>query len=115
MLSSPWPGGSVCAWGSNPGPSSLTENWSHPSDSTNRTTTAAPGACLAALPTEDLEGTAERALANGCVPYDELPEDKNEVNYRPKRSDKFKGPENCLFDIADHPWIGTGTMKETVK
>ena len=27
-------------------------------------------------------------------------------NYRSKRSDKFKGPENALFDIADEPWIG---------
>jgi hypothetical protein len=55
---------------------------------------------------EDLEGTARKCLENGAVPYDELPEEANEVNYRPKRSDKFKGPENCLFDIADHPWIG---------
>jgi catechol 2,3-dioxygenase-like lactoylglutathione lyase family enzyme len=64
---------------------------------------------------DDLEGTAQRAEANGCVPYDELPEDKNEVNYRPKRSDKFKGPENCLFDIADHPWIGAGGVKAAAK
>jgi len=55
---------------------------------------------------EDLEGTAKRCLENGAVAYDELPEDANETNYRPKRSDKFKGPENSLFDIADHPWIG---------
>ena len=55
---------------------------------------------------EDLEGTAQKCIENGAVPYDELPEDANEVNYRPKRSDKFKGPENSLFDIADHPWIG---------
>ncbi|MDH3701353.1 MAG: VOC family protein [Alphaproteobacteria bacterium] len=57
---------------------------------------------------EDLEGTAQKCLANGAVPYSELPEDPNEqkTNYRPKRSDKFKGPENSLFDIADHPWIG---------
>lgn len=60
---------------------------------------------------DDLDGTANRALAAGCVPYDELPEDKNEVNYRPKRSDKFKGPENSLFDIADHPWVGAGKTK----
>ena len=57
--------------------------------------------------TDDLEGTAQRALEAGCTPFDDLPEDKNEVNYRPKRSDKFKGPENALFDIADHPWAGT--------
>ena len=55
---------------------------------------------------EDLEGTAQKCLDNGAVPYDELPEEATEVNYRPKRSDKFKGFENCLFDIADHPWIG---------
>ena len=58
---------------------------------------------------DDLEGTADKCLANGCVAYDELPEEagEKEKNYRPKRSDKFKGPENCLFDIADNPWIGT--------
>jgi catechol 2,3-dioxygenase-like lactoylglutathione lyase family enzyme len=55
---------------------------------------------------EDLEDTAQKCVENGAVPYDELPEEANEVNYRPKRSDKFKGPENSLFDIADHPWIG---------
>jgi catechol 2,3-dioxygenase-like lactoylglutathione lyase family enzyme len=55
---------------------------------------------------EDLDATAKRCVENGAVPYDELPEDAKEVNYRPKRSDKFKGPENSLFDIADHPWIG---------
>lgn len=55
---------------------------------------------------EDLEGTAQRCMDGGAVPYDELPEEATEVNYRPKRSDKFKGPENSLFDIADHPWIG---------
>ena len=62
---------------------------------------------------EDLEGTAKKCLENGCEPYDELPEDANEKKtyYRPKRSDKFKGPENCLFDIADHPWIGTTAPK----
>lgn len=36
-------------------------------------------------------------------------------NYRPKRSDKFKGPENALFDIADHPWIGAGPVKQGAK
>ena len=56
---------------------------------------------------EDLEGTAQRAEEEGCTHYSELPEDKNEVNYRSKRSDKFKGPENCLFDIANEPWVGT--------
>ena len=63
---------------------------------------------------EDLEGTAEKCLANGCIPYSELPEDPGEKakNYRPKRSDKFKGPENALFDIADHPWIGTAPLKK---
>ena len=66
---------------------------------------------------DDLEGTAKKCLENGCVPYSELPEDpgEKEKNYRPKRSDKFKGPENALFDIADHPWIGTAPVKETVK
>ena len=64
--------------------------------------------------TDDLEGAADRALASGCVPYDELPEEagEKEKNYRPKRSDKFKGPENALFDIADHPWIGTAPVKK---
>jgi len=63
---------------------------------------------------EDLEGTAEKCLANGAVPYSELPEDPDEqkTNYRPKRSDKFKGPENSLFDIADHPWIGASPSKQ---
>ena len=56
---------------------------------------------------DDLEGTIKRAEEAGCKHYSELPEDKNEVNYRKKRSDKFKGPENALFDIADHPWAGT--------
>ena len=66
---------------------------------------------------EDLEGTAQKCLANGAVPYDELPEEANEklTNYRPKRSDKFKGPENSLFDIADHPWIGAPLAKQTAK
>jgi lactoylglutathione lyase len=60
---------------------------------------------------EDLDGTAKKCLENGCVPYSELPEDPDEKakNYRPKRSDKFKGPENALFDIADHAWIGAGS------
>jgi hypothetical protein len=40
-----------------------------------------------------------------------LPEDKNEVNYRPRRSDKFKGPEGNLFDINDEPWIGAVPVK----
>ena len=57
---------------------------------------------------DDLEGTAQKCLENGCVPFDELPEDPGEKarNYWPKRSDKFRGPENALFDIADHPWVG---------
>ena len=25
---------------------------------------------------------------------------------RKVRSDKFKGPENALFDIADESWVG---------
>ena len=45
----------------------------------------------------------------------ELPEDANEKNYRAKRSDKFKGFENCLFDIADEPWIGAQTAKPAAK
>jgi catechol 2,3-dioxygenase-like lactoylglutathione lyase family enzyme len=62
---------------------------------------------------DDLDGTAEKCVANGAVPYDELPEDASEklTNYRPKRSDKFKGPEGSLFDIADHPWIGAAPVK----
>ncbi len=63
---------------------------------------------------DDLEGTAQKCLENGAVPYSELPEDPDEQKtyYRPKRSDKFKGPENSLFDIADHPWIGAGQPKQ---
>jgi hypothetical protein len=34
-----------------------------------------------------------------------------EKDYRSKRSDKFKGPENALFDVADEPWIGTAPVK----
>jgi catechol 2,3-dioxygenase-like lactoylglutathione lyase family enzyme len=64
---------------------------------------------------EDLDGTAEKCLANGAVAYDELPEDKNEKNYRPKRSDKFKGPEGTLFDIADHAWIGAAPVKQAAE
>ncbi len=66
---------------------------------------------------EDLEGTAEKCLAHGAVPYSELPEDADEqkTNYRPKRSDKFKGPENSLFDIADHPWIGAAPSKQAAE
>ena len=49
--------------------------------------------------------------------FDELPEDpeEKETYHRPKRSDKLKGPENCLFDIADHPWIGAAPVKQTAK
>jgi glyoxylase I family protein len=64
---------------------------------------------------DDLERTADKCLANGAVPYDELPEDANEQNYRPKRSDKFKGPEGSLFDIADHPWIGAAPAKHAAE
>jgi len=62
---------------------------------------------------DDLEGTAQKCVENGAVAYDELPEDPGEklTNYRPKRSDKFKGPEGSLFDIADHPWIGAAPVK----
>ena len=58
---------------------------------------------------EDLEGTSKKCIENGCTHYSELPEDPSEkaTYYRAKRSDKFKGPENALFDIADEPWIGT--------
>jgi catechol 2,3-dioxygenase-like lactoylglutathione lyase family enzyme len=64
---------------------------------------------------DDLEGTAEKCLANGAVPYSELPEDANEKNYRSKRSDKFKGFENGLFDIADEPWAGAAAVKPAEK
>ena len=62
---------------------------------------------------DDLDGTANKCLQNGCVPFEDLPEDpgENAQNYRPKRSDKFRGPENALFDIADHPWIGASVEK----
>ncbi|MFT5449047.1 MAG: hypothetical protein ACI9DC_004234 [Gammaproteobacteria bacterium] len=36
-------------------------------------------------------------------------------NYRAKRSDKFKGPENALFDIADQPWIGAAPIDRKAK
>ena|SRR5258708_15272225 len=64
---------------------------------------------------DDLEGTADKCLANGADPYDELPEDVNETNYRPKRSDKFKGSEGSLFYIADHPWIGPAMVKQAAE
>ena len=64
---------------------------------------------------DDLEGTADKCLASGAEPYDELPEDANEKNYRPKRSDKFKGREGSLFDIADHPWIGAAPVKQAAE
>lgn len=59
---------------------------------------------------DDLEGTAEKCLSNGCATFADLPEDPEEKKsyYRAKRSDKFKGPENALFDIADAAWIGVG-------
>jgi catechol 2,3-dioxygenase-like lactoylglutathione lyase family enzyme len=62
---------------------------------------------------DDLEGTAKKCEENGCTHYSELPEDPGEKakNYRSKRSDKFKGPENALFDIADEPWIGAAKAK----
>ena len=57
---------------------------------------------------DDLEGTAEKCLANGCVAYDELPEEPSEkaTNYRPKRSDKFKGPENACSTSPTIPGSG---------
>ena len=66
---------------------------------------------------DDLEDTANRCLQNGAVPYSELPEDPSEKakNYRSKRSDKFKGFEQCLFDIADEPWIGAAATKQAAK
>jgi catechol 2,3-dioxygenase-like lactoylglutathione lyase family enzyme len=64
---------------------------------------------------DDLEGIAEKCLANGAVPYSELPEDAHERNYRSKRSDKFKGFEQCLFDIANEPWVGTPEQKAAAK
>ncbi len=66
---------------------------------------------------DDLESTANRCLQNGAVPYSELPEDPGEKakNYRSKRSDKFKGFEQCLFDIADEPWIGAAATKQAAK
>ena len=66
---------------------------------------------------DDLEGTANRCLENGAVSYSELPEDPSEKakNYRSKRSDKFKGFEQCLFDIADEPWVGAATAKQATK
>ena len=64
---------------------------------------------------DDLEGTAAKCLAHGAVPYSELPEEANEKNYRSKRSDKFKGFEKGLFDIADEPWIGAQTPKPAIK
>lgn len=66
---------------------------------------------------DDLEGTAQRCLDGGCVAYDELPEEPGEAakNYRAKRSDKFKGPENALFDIADQPWIGAASGDSQAK
>ena len=52
---------------------------------------------------DDAAEAEQKCLELGTIPYDELPEEKNEVNYRPKRSDKFKGPEGNLFDINDKP------------
>lgn len=64
---------------------------------------------------DDLEGTASKCVAAGAVPYSELPEDANEKNYRAKRSDKFKGPENALFDIADEPWVGVRQIQQATE
>ena len=64
---------------------------------------------------DDLDGCAERCVAEGGVAYDELPEGPNEVNYRPKRSDKFKGPEGVLFDINDQPWVGAAPLKQAAE
>lgn len=59
---------------------------------------------------EDMEDTAQKCLDFGAEPYDELPTDKTEVNYRPRRSDKFKGPEGNLFDINDKTWAGAAPL-----
>jgi hypothetical protein len=36
-------------------------------------------------------------------------------NYRPKRSDKFNGPEGSLFDIAGRAWIGAAAVKQVAE
>jgi hypothetical protein len=64
---------------------------------------------------DDMAEAEEKGLALGAIPYDGLPEDRNEVNYRPRRSDKFKGPEGNLFDINDEPWIGAAPVKATAE
>ena len=64
---------------------------------------------------DDMADAERKCLALGAIPYDELPEDKNEVNYRPRRSDKFKGPEGNLFDINDKPWIGAAPVKQAAE
>jgi catechol 2,3-dioxygenase-like lactoylglutathione lyase family enzyme len=64
---------------------------------------------------DDLDRCADRCLAEGGVAYDELPEGPNEVNYRPKRSDKFKGPDGVLFDINDKPWLGAAPLKQAAE
>ena len=48
-------------------------------------------------------GTANKCLANGPAAYDVLPEDANEKNYRPKRSDKFKG-QSVLDEDRQPRW-----------
>jgi catechol 2,3-dioxygenase-like lactoylglutathione lyase family enzyme len=60
---------------------------------------------------DDMAAAEQKCLELGALPYDELPEDRHEVNYRPRRSDKFKGPEGNLFDINDKPWIGAAPVK----
>jgi hypothetical protein len=60
---------------------------------------------------DNMDEAERKCLALGATPYNELPEHKNEVNYRPKRSDNFKGFEGNLFDINDKPWIGAAPVK----
>jgi methylmalonyl-CoA/ethylmalonyl-CoA epimerase len=64
---------------------------------------------------DDMAEAEQKCLALGAIPYDELPGDKNEVNYRPRRSDKFKGPEGNLFDINDKPWVGAAPVKQAAE
>jgi catechol 2,3-dioxygenase-like lactoylglutathione lyase family enzyme len=64
---------------------------------------------------DDLDTTAQKCLALGGTEFEELPSDPGEKNYRPRRSDKFKGPEGILFDINDKPWIGAAPAKQAAE
>ncbi len=64
---------------------------------------------------DDLDATADKCLAAHATPYDELPMDDKEPNYRARRSDKFKGPEGGLFDINDTPWLGAAPVKNAAE